>query len=98
MAIWVKPSGMEIEINDQDGNLKAAVSLGWKLKEDIKNDGEKGSGEPGTADWHKSAVKGCANADEVGDYMQSIGIEMNATGHLKTVKSNACKLIDEVFK
>lgn len=101
MAIWVKPNGNEIEINDQDGNVKAAVSMGWKLKsntddsDDLKNDPEKGNGNPGTANWHKTAVKGMSDTGEIQEYMRDIGIDMNATGNLRAAKKAACKLIDE---
>ena len=101
MAIWIKPSGLEIETNDRDATLEAAVCLGWKLKPettsepDLTNDGEKGSGEPGTFEWHESAIKGCSNSDEVEEYMRSIEIEMNASGHLRTVKKNAIQLMKE---
>ena len=36
MAIWIKPNGMEIEINDEPGNVEAAQKLGWKRKNEAK--------------------------------------------------------------
>lgn len=30
MIKWVKPSGAEIETNDDPANIKAAEGLGWK--------------------------------------------------------------------
>ena len=101
MAIWIKPSGLEIELNDRDETLEAAVRMGWKLKpaptDDTSNDAEKGNGEPGSIEWHESAIKGCSNSEEVEEYMLSIGIEMNASGQLRTVKKNAIKLVNEAF-
>lgn len=101
MTIWIKPSGLEIETNDRDATLEACVRMGWKLKleptGDTLNDGEKGNGEPGSIEWHESAIKGCSNCEEVEEYMRSIGIEMNASGQLKTVKKNAIKLIKEAI-
>lgn len=32
MAIYVKPSGIELEVNDS--SAETAISLGWKLKEE----------------------------------------------------------------
>jgi len=32
MAIWIKPSGVEIEINDSPDNIEQATKLGWELK------------------------------------------------------------------
>ena len=31
MTKWVKPSGLEVELNDEDFTIKKAVALGWKL-------------------------------------------------------------------
>ena len=33
MIKWVKPSGVEVETNDLEANVKAAESHGWKLKD-----------------------------------------------------------------
>ena len=33
MTTWVKPGGMELELNDEEGTITAAVELGWKPKE-----------------------------------------------------------------
>ena len=32
LQTWVKPSGVEVEINDQKETIAAAKSLGWKEK------------------------------------------------------------------
>jgi hypothetical protein len=32
VAIWIKQSGVEIELNDRDATIEKAVDLGWKLK------------------------------------------------------------------
>lgn len=32
MAIWIKPNGNEIEINDEPANVKACEEMGWKRK------------------------------------------------------------------
>jgi len=32
MAIWIKPNGNEIEINDKPANIQYAESLKWKRK------------------------------------------------------------------
>ena len=96
MGIWIKQSGAEIEINNDDGNIKAALGLGWKLKgDDLLNDPEKGNGEPGTMEWHMTAVKGMSSTEEIQNYMTGLGIDMNATGNLRSVKKAACKLIEE---
>lgn len=34
MAIWIKPSGLEIEIQDSEEHEAKAVALGWTKKED----------------------------------------------------------------
>lgn len=36
MAIWVKPNGIEIEINDREETIEKAQELGWSLKADAK--------------------------------------------------------------
>ena len=33
MAVWIKPSGTEVETNDLPATIEAAKSLGWKPKE-----------------------------------------------------------------
>lgn len=30
MAKWTKPSGLEVETNDEKGTIEHCVSLGWK--------------------------------------------------------------------
>ena len=41
MAIWIKPSGAEVEVNDLPANEKKAESLGWKKKAKKKVKSEK---------------------------------------------------------
>jgi len=36
MAIWIKPSGIEVEANDLPATIEAAKSLGWKPKGEPK--------------------------------------------------------------
>jgi len=36
MTIWIKPNGIELELNDQKGNIEAARKLGWKPKTEAK--------------------------------------------------------------
>lgn len=36
MAIWIKQSGREIELNDRPETVQAAKDLGWKLKSEEK--------------------------------------------------------------
>lgn len=32
MAIWIKPSGLEMEVNDRKETIKYVESLGWEKK------------------------------------------------------------------
>lgn len=41
MAIWIKPNGAEVEVNDLPANEKKAASLGWKKKAKKKAKSEK---------------------------------------------------------
>ena len=36
MAIWIKPNGNEIEINDKPATIEYAKSLNWKPKKVAK--------------------------------------------------------------
>jgi hypothetical protein len=36
MAIWIKPNGNEIEVNDLPATIEYAKSLKWKLKGEKK--------------------------------------------------------------
>jgi hypothetical protein len=36
MTIWIKPSGVEIELNDFDATVEMAESLDWKKKTEKK--------------------------------------------------------------
>jgi len=40
MAIWIKPNGNEIELNDDPSNVAAAKKLGLKKKRAPKKDAE----------------------------------------------------------
>jgi len=42
MVVFIKPSGMEIEINDNPANIEAARTLGWKeKKKEVKKETKK---------------------------------------------------------
>lgn len=41
MIKWIKPSGVEIETNDEQASIDAANNLGWKLKKERKTKGVK---------------------------------------------------------
>lgn len=90
MTIWVKPSGLEIEINDRDESIAKAVELGWTLK---KNDGDKGSGIPGSDEWHESAILGMDSKDEIKDYCKEAGVQVDFRGGIDIVKSKAIEAI-----
>jgi len=32
MGMWVKPSGVELEVNETEGSIAAAEGFGWKRK------------------------------------------------------------------
>ena len=36
MTTWVKPSGIELELNDNEATVKMAESLDWKKKTEKK--------------------------------------------------------------
>lgn len=97
MAIWIKPNGMEIETNDQPGNLKAAVKLGWKLKEEQPGDEIDVPVVNGEAD-HIAAIKSMAKTELIGEYMANLGIQIDINGHLKTVRKNALAAIEAQFQ
>jgi len=41
MAIWVKPSGLEIELNELPATIEAAKANKWKLKTEKKETSKK---------------------------------------------------------
>lgn len=32
MTTWIKPNGVELELNDEDATIKEAMNLGWKTE------------------------------------------------------------------
>jgi hypothetical protein len=90
MAIWVKPSGLEIEINDRDESIIKAVELGWVLK---RNNGDKGSGVPGSSEWHERAILGMSSKDEIKDYCNDLNVPVDFRGGIDIVKSKAIEAI-----
>lgn len=88
---------MEIETNDQQGNLKAAVKLGWKLKDQQPGDEIDVPVVNGEAD-HIAAIKSMAKAELIGEYMSNLGVQIDTNGHLKTVRKNAIAAIEAQFQ
>ena len=96
MVTWLKPNGLKIETNDSDATLKKAVELGWTLyTDDIQNDGDAGSGKPGSRQWHQTAVKGMSSKEEIVDYIKEAFNEVvSSSGRLSAVKKRALEVIN----
>ena len=97
---WIKDNGQEITINDRPENIKYCESLGWKRKiseETIPNvDGDKGSGIPGTLQWHKSAILGMDSKEEIIAYLESLSLSVHNGGLLETIREKAIKAVEGI--
>ena len=56
MPFWIKTNGIVMATNDRPETIEHCESLGWELT-DITQEGpivnaDKGSGIPGTEEWH----------------------------------------------
>jgi len=88
MIKWLKPSGIEVETNEE--SIEAAEALGWKRV----NDGEKGSGQPGSDQWHETAVLGMDSKEEIYQYVVAVcGEHIDLRGSISTIQKKAIKAL-----
>jgi hypothetical protein len=95
MIYWSKTNGQIIKTNDRPESIAYCESLGWKLADKPKEekpamvDADKGSGIPGTNEWHKSAILGMSEKEEVIQYLSELGIIIDQRGNLDRIKAKA---------
>ena len=89
---WLKDNGQPITTNDREATIEYVESIGWK-RVDLTVDADKGSGIPGTVDWHKSAILGMSKKEEVFEYLTELKLSIDKRGNLKKVKAKAISAI-----
>lgn len=94
MINWTKPNGLPIRTNSRTETVEYAESLGWK-RVDLTVDADKGSGQFGSFEWHKSAILGMSEKSEVHEYLTELKLSIDKRGNLKKVKAKA---IDAISK
>lgn len=99
MIKWTKTNGQEIETNDLEATVEYCESLGWKRSEQeerLPTDGDKGSGKPGTMEWHRHWINDLHDKAEIADYVRELtGEKLDLRGNLKAAKTRALKMIEE---
>ena len=94
MTDWIKTNGQVIKLNDRKETIEKATELGWK-RVDLTVNADKGSGEFGSNEWHKSAILGMSEKSEVHEYLTELKLSIDKRGNLKKVKAKA---IDAISK
>ena len=94
MTDWIKTNGQVIKINDRKETIEKATELGWK-RVDLTVNADKGSGEFGSNEWHKSAILGMSKKEEIHEYLTELKLSIDKRGNLKKVKAKA---IDAISK
>ncbi len=92
---WLKDNGQPITTNDREATVKHVESIGWK-RVDLTVNADKGSGVPGSFEWHKSAILGMSQKAEVFEYLKELKLSIDRRGNLKKVKAKAISAISEV--
>jgi len=97
---WIKDNGQPITTNDRQATVEYAESIGWVRENESKSesvsnvDGDKGSGIPGTKEWHTSAIRGMSTKTEINQYLKELDLKVNQQGSLDTIKNKAVKAIE----
>ncbi len=94
---WIKDNGQPITTNDRQPTVDYAESIGWIRENetiDPNVDGDKGSGIPGTKEWHESAVRGMSTKSEIAEYLKELDLKVNQQGSLDTIKNKAVTAIE----
>lgn len=94
---WIKDNGQPITTNDRQATVEYAESIGWVRENeaiDPNVDGDKGSGIPGTKQWHESAIRGMSTKTEINQYLKELDLKVNQQGNLDTIKNKAVKAIE----
>ena len=91
---WIKPGGVTIRTNGRQATTEKATELGWK-RVDLTVNADKGSGQFGSNEWHKSAILGMSEKSEVHEYLTELKLSIDKRGNLKKVKAKA---IDAISK
>ena len=97
---WIKDNGQPITTNDRQATIEYAESIGWARENESNSesapnvDGDKGSGIPGTKEWHESAIRGMSTKLEIAEYLKELGIKVNQQGNLDTIKNKAVNAIE----
>ncbi len=89
---WLKDNGQPITTNDKEETIKYVESIGWK-RVDLTVDADKGSGIPGSFQWHKSAILGMNDKAEILDYLNELKLKVDMRGNLKKAKAKAISAI-----
>lgn len=92
MIFWTKPNGIKIRTNDRPATIQKAEELEWK-RVDLTVDADKGSGVPGSFEWHKSSILGMDDKGEILDYLTELKLKIDMRGNLKKVKAKAISAI-----
>lgn len=104
--LWIKPSGIKIETNDRKETIKKCVEMGWEPDKDeiegsqgdskkSQNDGDKGSGEFNSIEWHRSAIIAMESKEEVAEYLSEVnGKSLDKRLSLESAKQKAIQLIE----
>ena len=101
---WIKDNGQPITTNDRQATIEYAESIGWVRENESKSesvsnvDGDKGSGIPGTKEWHESAIRGMSTKLEIAEYLKELGTKVNQQGSLDTIKGKAVNAVIEVLE
>ena len=98
---WIKDNGQPITTNDRQATVEYAESIGWVRENeaiDPSVDGDKGSGVPGTKEWHESAIRGMSTKLEIAEYLKELGAKVNQQGSLDTIKGKAVNAVIEVLE
>ena len=89
---WLKDNGQPITTNDREATIKYVESIGWK-RVDLTVSADKGSGIPGSFEWHKSAILGMNDKAEILNYLQELKLKIDMRGNLKKAKAKAISAI-----
>ena len=94
---WVRVTGLPITLQNTENLNNYAKQSGWKLANDasgLSDEGDKGSGEPGSIEWHEAAIKGMSDKKEIEQYVIDVcKVDINIQGKLTTVQNKAIKAI-----
>lgn len=94
---WVRVTGLPITLQNTENLNNYAQQAGWNLANDdsgLPADVDKGSVEPGSIEWHESAIKGMSDKKEIEKYVIDVcKVDINIQGKLTTVQNKAIKAI-----